>query len=97
MPFTPKVSTEELGKELPFQKSLHNNLQIPHFSRQTSNQKESSCYCQKARKKYSQKSFGVEIVENPVMGQTQRRRAGPRSRRRRRRWQQETWTFVGLL
>ena len=57
---------------------------------------ESSCYCQKARKKYSHKSVGVEIVENPVMRRTQRRRAGPRSRRRRRS-QQEKWTFVGVL
>ena len=36
------------------------------------------------RQKSGQESLGLENVENPVMGRTQRRRAAPRSRRRRR-------------
>ena len=49
--------------------------------------KESSRCGQKDRRKSGQESLGLENVENPVMGRTQRHRAAPRSRRRRRRLQ----------
>ena len=39
----------------------------------------------KKRQKSGQESLGLENVENPVMGRTQRRRAAPQSRQRQRR------------
>ena len=57
----------------------------PVLSCQAQNQTESQRGGQKESLKSGQESIGVEIVENPVMGRTQRRRAAPRSRPRRRR------------
>ena len=93
--FTLEASTEELAKELPFseepgpepwdtpsdrvasiKKSIKRNIRKRGDSRR-----------QTKRPKSSQESPGVENVENPVMGRTQRWRAAPRSRRRRRCWQ----------
>ena len=55
---------------------------------QAQSPKESSRCSQKERQKSRQESLGLENVENPVMGRTQRRRAAaPRSRQRRRRSQ----------
>ena len=75
--FTPKVRTDELAKQLPISEESALTLGYPDLSCQTSNQKESSSCCQRERKKSSQKSLEVEIVENTVMGRAQRRRAAP--------------------
>ena len=73
--FTLQVSTQELAQELPFS----GDIAPKPWDNPTCGQKESRLS--------RQESLGFENMENPLMGRTQRRRAAPRSRQRRRRSQ----------
>ena len=87
--FTPQVSTEELAQELPFSEDIAPKpWDTPTLAVKRKIRKKARCCGQKERQKSGQESLGVENVENPVMGRTQRcRAASPRSRSRRRRSQ----------
>ena len=94
--FTPQVSSAELAQELPFSEepgtgpwdTPSERVESIKKSNHAQFPQESSWCSQKERQKSGQESLGLENVENPVMGRTQRRRAAaPRSRQRRRRSQ----------
>ena len=82
--FMPQVSSAELAQELPFSEEAGAEPWDTPSERVDSIKKARWCR-QKESRRSGQESIGVENVENPVMGRTQRRRAAPRSQQRRRR------------